>query len=65
MIAKIVIIVFSIIIFQCTNKLTFLFKNDLGEFNRNYKDKDYNENIEEECFNREIKGKQLDKFLIE
>ena len=65
MIAKIVIIVFSIIIFKCTNKLTFLFKNDLGEFNRNYKDKDYNENIEEECFNREIKGKELDKFLIE
>lgn len=64
MLAKLVIIVFSIIIFNCTNKLP-LFKNDLGEFNRHYKDDNNNDPyMSEGFFEREIRGGVIDRFLL-
>ena len=64
MLAKLVIIVFSIIIFNCTNKLP-LFKNDLGEFNRHYKDGNNNDPyMSEGFFELEIRGGVIDRFLL-
>ena len=60
MLAKVVVILFSIIFFKCG----CLLKNDMAEFNKNIGDSNYNAYEDQMKFNYEIQNDQIYQLLI-